>query len=211
MNVLLKTSPAWRSTYMLGRLISGLLVVAAVAAATIFAGNQDLISTSIVSLIIVGTIILVAGSVYRIKVSNLYLITSTGVIVESGFPIRTNRSSMSYSKIQIVDVKQGIIDKFIFRTGTVFIDTAAETGSSSEIIMIGIANPNRVAEMIRQGEEAGTRVQWDSPTSSRPSWEQPQYNQPPQQPPYNPNEQRPAPGGWDDPAGGNQPPAPWDR
>jgi len=213
---LVKTHPAWRSTFMIGRVVAAVISTIFLSALVIFLGSQDILGTGWVILGVLLVIALNFGTVYLIRSSRLYMITRTGVIVETGFPIRTQRSSMSFSKIQVVDVRQTILEKLVLKTGTVDVDTAAEAEEFQQKIQFqGVSNPHRLAEMIRQGEEAGTKITWEMPNSHLPSWEQPHqttppWGQPPQAPPQSP-QAPPAPNPWDQTPPGGHPPNPWDR
>lgn len=198
---------------MISRLFTASFSTIILSALAIFLATRDLLGTGLVVLVVLGIVVLNFGIVWLLRNANLYMITNSGVIVERGFPIRTNRSSMSFSKIQVVEVNQTILEKLVLKTGTVDVDTAAESEERQQKIQFrGVAKPHRLAEMIRQGEEAGTKINWEMPHSHLPSWEQPQHQtppwaQPPGTPPWNQPPQVPPAA----PPGDNHPPNPWDR
>mgnify|MGYP006284342545 CR=1 FL=1 len=211
--VLYRTQASWRSLLMIRRILMSVLADAALLGILYLLHTQSVLEDVWLVLIALGGIALTISSVRLLRSSAVYTITSGGVNVEEGFPIRTHSSTMSHSKIQVVDVRQTLLEKLVLKTGDVCLETAAESMSGDEIVLRSIANPQRVASMIRQGEAQGNMASWDHPASHAPSWDRPAqpsqpphypqqgYGQAPQQPPVQPPHQ--------DPYG--QPPAPWDR
>jgi len=212
--VFYRAQASWKSMLMIRRVILSVLGDLAVSGILYLMHTQNMVEDIWLVLAGIGVVVVTAASVRLLRSSSLYIVGSSGVTVEEGFPIRTHSSTMSYSKIQIVDVRQTLLEKLILKTGDVSLETAAESPSGDQLILRAIANPQRVASMIRQGEAQGTRVNWDDPNSSTPSWDRPsapQYGQPPQGP-YSPGAQPPGYPTYPDqqPPQGSPPRNPWD-
>lgn len=215
--VIYRTQASWHSLLMIRRILLAVVAVVVLLAALYAAHTQNLLADVWLALIGLGGIALVVMTVRILRSSSLYTITSSGVTVEEGFPIRTHSSTMSHSKIQVVDVRQTLLEKLLLKTGDVCLETAAESLSGDELTLRSIPNPQRVAAMIRQGEAQGTRVSWDDPQSHTPSWDRPPtpsyppYGQPPQGP-YNPGAQPPGYPVFPDPQPPQGPPprSPWE-
>lgn len=201
---------AWRSMLMIRRLLIAVVADAAALGILYLLHTQAVWEDYLLALVGVAVIALTVSSIKLLRSSALYVVGSGGVTVEEGFPIRTHSSTMSYAKIQVVDVRQTLVEKLILKTGDVSLETAAESPDGDQLVLRAIANPQRVASMIRQGEAQGTRVSWDDPQGHLPSWDRPAPSQYPQHPQYpQAPQQPPHPGGgssWQDPSG---PPSPW--
>ena len=77
-------------------------------------------------------------------------VTDTEVLYEKGL-MSKERSELNIGNIRTVKVKQSFFNR-IFGTGTVELYTAGDT---PEIIAVGMPNPNKIREFIKNGQNNG--------------------------------------------------------
>lgn len=138
---------------MLGHVARGLFVFLAGAAVVTLASRVgDLISSAIAGLSIVALAVCCGGVIELIRRTTTYQVTTRGVRRDSGI-LNRKREEMGFRKLQAVDVNQSIVERFVLRTGTVLLGSAASDARLDEILFEGIAHPHRVADLIRQAED----------------------------------------------------------
>jgi len=148
-------SPAFLSWGMIKQFFGALLLCALLGAASLFLASQGLFARELAVLIIAGLLLFSVLWLWLWRRSRRYLITSRGVLVESGFLMRTNQRELSFRRIQLVEVQQTIIERLLLGTGDVLIGSASSEASQDQLVFEGVRAPKRVANMIREGEDAG--------------------------------------------------------
>lgn len=192
---LYKGHPSWRSPTMLKFVFASLFTLLFFGAFAYVAAQQDLIETSASALIIASASAFVGGSTFLYRNKTLYLVTSRGVRYEAGFPVKTDKREYSYHKVQAVNVHQSLLEKLVFKTGTVTISSAASDVNQDDIVFVGVADPDRVAGLIRDGEDRAHSNSSSSYADDR--FRAPTYDRRPQLDPRDPRDAR---GGYGRPA-----------
>jgi uncharacterized membrane protein YdbT with pleckstrin-like domain len=101
-----------------------------------------------------GILILLAGVsitfllVWLVRKTTTYIISSSSIRVDHGILIR-KREEIPKRRIQGVDVRQNIIERFILKTGNVEFNSASGD-HSAEVVFKGVRNPHRVADITHQ-------------------------------------------------------------
>jgi uncharacterized membrane protein YdbT with pleckstrin-like domain len=151
--------PSWRSPIMLRFVAASTFATVIIGLIVSVAVKQDLLAKSYG---ILGVLVLAGfafGSSHLFRKKTEYLVTNRGVRFESGFPVKTNKREFSYHKIQAVQVHQTLLEKLLLRTGTVMISSAASDLSQDDIVFDGVAQPDRIAQLIRDGEDRASAPQ----------------------------------------------------
>lgn len=78
---------------------------------------------------------------FYIPVSNIYVLTNKRIVVKRGW-LSTETITGSYEKITDIYVSQTFIERFLFLTGTIKIDTAGDVGY--EIVLSDVHNPEKL-------------------------------------------------------------------
>ena len=138
---------------MIRFVISALFLFAVISASAWAAAKYDLLAGGYAALVIFCAAAFSALTVLLYRTKTVYMVTSRGVRFESGFPVKTNKREFSYRKIQGVDVSQSLVEKIVLRTGTVTISSAASDMNQDDIVFAGVSDPDRVARIIREGED----------------------------------------------------------
>lgn len=187
MDILYRGSPSFRSWEAIKHLFFSALICVLVGAAAFFLAGQGLFSRGIAILVAIGLVGLCGLWLYLWHRMHLYIVTSRGVRLETGFLVRTNQRELPLRRIQMIDVRQNILERLFLRTGDVVIGSAASDSEQDQIVFFGVPNPQRVAAIIREGEYEGV------------------YEPSPSHGAYQPQGQP-----WNAPSS-PQGPAPWDR
>ena len=153
MEVLYSSYPSYRSTAMIKHLFFAIVIAALICAAILFLSGQEVIPGFFAALAVLITLALCCAYPAIWRRSHRFMITSRGACVETGLLIRTNQREMSFRRIQIIDVHQNILERLILGTGDLHIDTAAGDDSPNLIVFFGIRHPQRVAGLLREGED----------------------------------------------------------
>ena len=80
-----------------------------------------------------------------LKKSNYYIMTNKNIIQHSGW-FSSDYEIMSYSKVTDVRIVQGILDRYLFNIGTIYIDTAGSP--EPEAVFYNIDNPLEIEKLI---------------------------------------------------------------
>lgn len=94
----------------------------------------------ITSVLLIGFLILPIALFYFLfyaKRANHYLFTDKRVLIMRGW-LTTNLTSIDYGKITDIHIRQGFMEKLLYKTGTIFIETA---GSASHLVLRNLENP----------------------------------------------------------------------
>lgn len=193
--------PSWRGSYLLAHTFRATFAVLGGGFVLWLLANPIGVLSRTTGILLTTLLVLCAyGIVVLIHNTTTYIVTRTGIRKEFGI-INRSRKEISIRKIQSVDVAQNLIERFILRTGTVELGSAATDENIDMIVFASINNPDHVADLIRHLDDPTPQP---GSASGFGGWEQtsgdgqgghsyPQapagYSQgyPPQQ----------APGGWD--------------
>lgn len=152
MNVMWQGHPSYRGQNMVWHILRA-AVAFVIGGAILVALSKLGVITSLMATAIMAALALVSfGYVELIRRTTTYMVTSTGVRRDSGI-FNRRREEMSYRKLQTVDVTQTIIERFVLRTGTIFMGSASTDQTLDDILFEGIVDPHMVADLIRKAED----------------------------------------------------------
>lgn len=82
---------------------------------------------------------------WYLRISRIYTITNQRIIIHVGW-LGTRYISINYSELTDVKITRGIVERFLFGTGTIFLNTAGSEGF--EVIVRHIDDPYRIKQEI---------------------------------------------------------------
>jgi membrane protein YdbS with pleckstrin-like domain len=153
MNALYNGYPHWRSVYGLGLHFKCLLVGLFFGGVAVGLGFADVYSHTIGFVLGVALVLLVQYLGFLVRKTTKYTVTSQTIRLDWGV-IRRGRREFSVRKVQEIEVKQNIIERFILKTGNLSIDSAAPgmSGTLDEVVFKGVRRPHEVADTIRNAD-----------------------------------------------------------
>jgi len=162
--------PSWRS--ILSFYISGTIAVIVVGAIGYFIDGTGL---GLILAAVALVVLLIVGYVKRL--STRYSITDRRLRIQRGILSR-HVEEARVERLQNYSTRQSLVDR-ILRVGTIDFDTAS--GQQGDLFQFkGIANPNKVAQLVDQAQEAhNERMRAQQPEAAPP----PQAAPPPPPPP----------------------------
>lgn len=205
--------PSYRSWVMIKVEVVALFLFLFFSGIAVGLKRASLIPQSYMVLAVIFFLVVAVLLVWLTQRSQRYMVTTRGVVAETGFLFRTKQREMTFRRIQMADVQQNILEKFILKTGAICLDSSASDwrhmqgdhnpGSArhgswiwgkdtAEIVFSGIVNPKAVMRLIREGED----ISYQPRAYQEPD---PRFSAAPQAPP------------WEREQSGYIPPAPWDR
>ena len=124
-----------REKFVISLLFPGIIFITG-GALLAFIGKFQFILGIVIGLII--AIAVAVAMVWIVNRSHSFILTTRRVILREGF-FNIKIASALYDKITHISVDQGPMDRFVYRHGTVTIDTAGSTGD--EIILKYVEEP----------------------------------------------------------------------
>jgi membrane protein YdbS with pleckstrin-like domain len=152
MQTLYRAHPNWRSFYFLGLVFKALIAIVMIGAIGIGLSLAGMIATGIGFAIAGAGLVVSVFLVWLARHSRVYTVTTQAVRLDHGI-INRRREEFSVRKVQSIDVRQNILERFIFRTGTLAFDSASyDSAGPSEIIFKGISRPHQIADLVRNAD-----------------------------------------------------------
>lgn len=143
--------PSYRSFYMVRKVFTALTVLLVASLILIVAWKTGAIPRSAGVMANAFVALLAFAAVEIQRRTTVYTISGRGVSYQHGILYRRG-GEIHFSKLQQIDVRETLIERFILRTGTIVI-TSATPDADDDVNFHGITQPFRVREMIREGED----------------------------------------------------------
>ncbi len=200
-----QSRPHWLGRALLPHMMRGLLIIAAgIAAAWAAVHFKQAPSVAFWAALI---LLPAAAAAYckLVQLTTLYTVTQRSVRIQKGLLSRET-DEFEIRKIQAIEVRQGALERILFKVGDVRFGSAATDSAQDEIVFAGIKDPARLRRLVREADEELRSGGGLGPGGGVPSRFAPE----PQWPSAAPDGRPPAPGPWPaaPPAPGYGPPAP---
>ncbi len=92
---------------------------------------------------------------FLLRRSNMFAFTNKRILIHRGW-LSTSMTSVNYSQITDVEVRQGLAERLLYRSGTLLINTAGS--SAYEVTITNVENPyglkQKLSELVEKDEHA---------------------------------------------------------